>query len=286
MRACSEHWTASGMFYRCYGDQSGDTALVLCHGLASNGSRWQELCNQLVLPAGWRILVPDLRGHGRSDWRGRVGNRQWLDDLAQMLDDPSIVRYVIGGHCLGANLALRYVARSSAGCLGLVLVEPMLPLALQGFMRVLSRCGGLLSGVAALIRLGNWIGIYRRVLPRLDLFELDRSTRAAMQVAGTDHPLRRRYAAPLHDLRYTHSAAYLQALRATLQALPSFATVKVPCLAFISASGLFGDPLRIRLALSQLSDVAIHELMARHWIPTEQPDALCQILSDWLSDRK
>jgi pimeloyl-ACP methyl ester carboxylesterase len=290
MRKYSEHRTASGMFYRCYGDQTSHIALILCHGLASNGSRWQELCDRLSLPPDWCILIPDLRGHGRSAWRGFIGNRQWLDDLSQMLGDRAIRRYVIGGHCLGANLALRHVAvrlsTQPADCCGLVLVEPMLPQARRGFLRVLGSLRWLLLGLSALIVAGNYLGVYRRTLPWVDLFELDRITRQAMQQEGSDHALKRRYAAPLHDLRYMHSAAYLLALRATLQPLPPLEKISVSCLVLLSSGGLFGDPIRTRSALEQLPHIVIHELVARHWIPTEQPEVLRSILEDWLHIRE
>lgn len=279
----AEHHTESGMFYRRYGDQSSDTALVLCHGLASNSSRWQELCGQLVLPTGWCVLVPDLRGHGNSPWQGRVGHAQWLTDLEQMLAAESIRRHVIGGHCLGANLALQHAARRPSGCLGMILIEPMLPQARQGYLRILGKLRWLLLIVSLLIVLGNRIGIYRRQLPRLDLYELDRFTRQAMQTDTANNALLQRYAAPLNDLRYMHSAAYLQALQATLQSLPSFDHLDLPCLAMLSSGGLFGDPVLTRRALECLPQVEIHQLNAQHWLPTEQPDAVRLLVQSWLA---
>lgn len=278
----TEHRTASGMFYCRHGDQTGDAALILCHGLASNGSRWQELCEQIVLPAGWCVLVPDLRGHGHSIWQGRIGHAQWLVDLSQMLMAESIQRHVIGGHCLGANLALQHAARQPFGCLGMILIEPMLPQARQGWLRLLDKSRWLLLIAALLIVIGNRIGVYRRQLPRLDLFELDRFTRQTMQVDTSDRVLRQRYAAPLNDLRYMHSAAYLQALCATLQPLPAFDNLSLPCLALLSSGGLFGNPTRTRLALECLPQVEIHQLSAQHWLPTEQPVAVRLLLQDWL----
>ena len=279
----TEHLTASGMFYRRHGDQTSDAALVLCHGLASNGSRWQELCEQLVMPAGWCVLAPDLRGHGNSVWQGRIGHDQWLADLEQMLTAESIQRHVIGGHCLGANLALQHAARRPSGCLGMILIEPMLPQARQGYMRVLDRLRWLLLIVGILIVFANRIGIYRRQLPRLDLYELDRFTRQAMQADASDRALWLHYAAPTNDLRYMHSAAYLQALHATLQSLPSFDGLSLPCLALLSSGGLFGDPARTRLALECLPQVEIHQLNAQHWLPTEQPDAVRLLVQGWLA---
>jgi len=281
----TEHCTASGMFYRRHGDQAGHAALVLCHGLASNSSRWQELCEQLDLPPGWCALVPDLRGHGNSAWQGQIGHTQWLADLEQMLTAESIQHHVISGHCLGANLALQYAVRRPFGCLGMILIEPMLPQARQGYLRVLGKLRWLLLVVAFLIAMGNRIGIYRRQLPRLDLYELDRFTRQVMQTDPSNSALLQRYAAPLDDLRYMHSAAYLQALHATLQPLPSFDHLNLPCLVMLSSGGLFGDPALTQRALECLPQVEIHQLNAQHWLPTEQPDAMRLLMQNWLKLR-
>jgi len=281
----TEHRTASGVFYQRHGDQTGHTALILCHGLASNGSRWQELCAQLDLPSGWCILVPDLRGHGHSTWQGRIDHASWLSDLEQMLTAESIRHHVIGGHCLGANLALQHAARHPPGCLGMILIEPMLPQARRGYLRILAKLGWLLSMTAFLIATSNRIGIYRRHLPLLDLHELDRCTRQAMQQDTSNSALLRRYAAPMKDLRHMHSAAYLQALHATLQPLPPFDGLDLPCLALLSSGGLFGDPARTRRTLTGLPRVEIHSLDAQHWLPTEQPEAMRLLIQDWLKLR-
>ncbi len=277
--------TDEGLFYRRHGDHNAARALVLCHGLASNSSRWNELGRSLDLPPGWCLLCPDLRGHGHNPWRGRLDSDRWISDLAEMTGHAGVERVVMGGHCLGANLALRFAHARPHECAGLVLIEPMLPVARTGRLRRLARLAPALRGLAALVRMANVLGIRRREIPVLDLETLDRETRHSMAQAGNERAMVRRYASPLPDLKYIPTAAYLQSLHQTLAPLPGLDEIRQPALALISSGGLFGDPERTRQALAALPDLSLTQLEARHWIPTEQPEQLRKHLSDWLATR-
>src|SRR5512135_1859477 len=70
--------------------QSGTgTPLLLIHGLLASGAMFQP-----VLPAlatHHRVIVPDLRGHGRSGTLpGPYNVEQLAGDLAQLLDDLQV----------------------------------------------------------------------------------------------------------------------------------------------------------------------------------------------------
>lgn len=280
-----ENRTRSGMFFRCHGSLQPRAALVLCHGLASNSTRWNELAGQLSLPPGWCLLCPDMRGHGHSTWRGRLHSRSWMRDLVDMLDQAGLKAAVIGGHCMGANLALRFAHRHPEHCQGLVLIEPMLPQARVGKMRLKTLLRWLLPPLIFFPRLVNSFGIRRYQIPVLDLETLDRKTRQAMRDEGSKQAMTRRYAAPWSDLRYIPVAAYLQSLLETLRRLPPMAQVSAPTLAMISSGGMFGDPELTRQSLAEIPDCRIETLQARHWIPTEQPQAMRELLSEWLFTR-
>lgn len=279
-----EQRTASGLFFRRHGEASG-SALVLCHGLASNSSRWNELGKNIALPPGWCLICPDLRGHGHSQRRGRLTSEIWMGDLLELFAEQELNRVVLGGHCMGANLALRMASRHPASVQGLVLIEPMLPQARKGRMRVKSALRWLLPLLALAARGANLVGISRGQRPVLDLEALDRKTRAAMAEAGDSSAMTSRYASPLPDLQYIPTHSYLQALTETLRRLPSLAEIRQPALGLISSGGLFGDPELTRKALAGLQDCQVETLQAEHWIPTEQPHALRERLSRWLGTR-
>ena len=273
----------NGMTYRRWGPERSWSALVLCHGLASNGSRWSELATTMQRPEGCALLCPDLRGHGQSTYRGRLTSQHWINDLVAMLDQEGLERAIIGGHCMGANLALHFAQARPERCQSLVLIEPMLPQGRRGKMHIKTVLRWLLPALSMVALAANRLGLYRRSIPLLDLAELDRQTRQAMEASGSADAMMKRYASPLPDLKYIPTAAYLQALTETLKRLPAFDTLQQPTLALLSQGGLFGDPELTHRALSRLPAVEIKLLDAQHWIPTEQPEALRELLQTWLS---
>jgi pimeloyl-ACP methyl ester carboxylesterase len=269
------------LYYRRWPGDAGRT-LVMLHGLASNGTRWREFADRASGLRDWQILCPDLRGHGLSVCRGRLDSRQWMDDLLALLDRVGCTRAVLGGHCLGANLALRFALHHPGRVRGLVLVEPMLPAALHGSLRGLRAARWLLPALAWPVRVLNAVGIRRRRLPLLDLSALDRETRARMAEHGNPEAMLKRYARPGSDLRYMPVASYLQALYEVLREVGPIASVHAPTLALLSGGALLADPDKSRELLGAMPDLHIEQIDALHWIPTEQPEALTQAIVRFL----
>jgi pimeloyl-ACP methyl ester carboxylesterase len=260
-------------------------ALVLVHGVASNMSRWSEFVGQTTLGDWWALLRLDLRGQGRSVHRGRIGMAEWCADLAAILRAEGVARAVVVGHCLGANIALQFAARVPALTAGLVMVEPMPPDALAGNMRRIAHFRPLLVALGWLTCALNAFGLRRRRLAELDLEQLDRETRAALAAGPGGEALLARYASPLADLRSTPTGAYLQALTAVTAPWPNLKSITAPVLALVSARSTFTDLRRTRAALGALPECEIVELDARHWIPTEQPQAMRAAIEAWVTRR-
>lgn len=88
----------------------GGPTIVLCHGLASSGRQFSEDA-QFFAERGYRVILPDLRGHGRSSVPDAITQEDFLipnmaNDLIAILDHAGIdaVHYV--GNSLGGILAL------------------------------------------------------------------------------------------------------------------------------------------------------------------------------------
>jgi pimeloyl-ACP methyl ester carboxylesterase len=269
------------LFYRKWPGPPERT-LVMCHGLASNGTRWREFAELAHERCNWQILCPDLRGHGHSSCRGSLTSRHWMSDLLAMIEHAGAGRAVFGGHCLGANLAMRLALDHPDRVDGLVLVEPMLPEALHGPLRFIRPVRWLLPALAWPIRALNALGIHRRTLPVLDLTELDRSTRAAMAEHGSHDAMLGRYARPNKDMFYMPVATYLQALYQVLREVGPIERIQHPALALLSGGALLADPEISRGALRALPHVRIEQIDALHWIPTEQPEAMTRAIVDFL----
>jgi pimeloyl-ACP methyl ester carboxylesterase len=260
-------------------------ALVLLHGLASNHTRWSEFAANTALRDGWTLLRPDLRGQGASVYRGRIDMAQWCADLAALLDAELFAKAVLVGHCLGANLALAFAARYPERTAGLVLIEPMPPEALTGTLRYVRELRSLVQLLIPMVRMLNALGLHRRKLPSFNLQQLDLETRAALSRGAQGEAQLAKYASPLADLHTTATGAYLQALLCVMRPLPALERITVPVLALLSQHSSFTDPAITRGVLRRLPDCEIQELPARHWIPTEQPEAMRAAIDTWIQRR-
>lgn len=284
MEAGKAFTTADGarIAYRLWRPGAPRRTLVLLHGLASNLTRWSEFVHATRLAEDWDILRPDLRGHGGSVSRGRLGMPIWCDDLAALLAAEAVPRAVLVGHCLGANLALWFVPRAPQRVAGLVLIEPMFRAALAGTLARAAALRPLLAALVPPLLAAARLGLHRRRLAPLDLAELDRAARASMAATGLFPEAR--YASLAEDLKSLPTVAYLQDLLAVTGPLPALETIRVPALALLSAGGTFSDPDTTARLLAALPGCRIERLAAQHWIPTEQPVAMREAIETWCDE--
>jgi pimeloyl-ACP methyl ester carboxylesterase len=84
---------------------SGGGALVLLHGMGANGAVWSRLLP--VLASRWpgRVLIPDLRGHGRSVHRGPYGIDTHAADVSALVAGEAARSVVLVGHSFGGAVA-------------------------------------------------------------------------------------------------------------------------------------------------------------------------------------
>jgi pimeloyl-ACP methyl ester carboxylesterase len=98
-------------------------AVLLLHGLQGAGLTWLRTAR--ALEAAYDVVLPDLRGHGRSS---RIGAGLSMDllvaDALALVKATGLARPVVVGHSLGADLAGRFAA--VAPTRAAVLVDPAL----------------------------------------------------------------------------------------------------------------------------------------------------------------
>jgi pimeloyl-ACP methyl ester carboxylesterase len=269
--------------YRLWRPGKPRRTVVALHGLASNLTRWSEFTAATRLADSWDILSLDLRGHGGSLYRGRIGFDEWCADLSAVLAAESVTEVVVLGHCLGANLGLWFAAREPKLVRGMVLIEPMFRAALAGEMLKTVRLRPWIGALLPLLRGIAALGLHRRHLDQLDLERLDREARAAMASQG-EFPVAR-YASVRDDLRGVPLSVYLQDLLAVTGPLPDLHALKMPTLALLSAGTDFTDPEVTARELAALPDCRVVRLQAQHWIPTEQPEAMRRAIEEWCDER-
>lgn len=247
-----------------------DTALVMLHGLASNLTRWSELVETLELAPPWDLLRLDLRGHGDSRYRGRIGHEVWGRDLQGLLERCGYGRAVLLGHSLGAQLALHFAHHHPQHSAGLILIDPVLPECLQGQLARVARLRWLLPPLVRLLWVLNGLGLRRRRFESLDLQQLDREMRERLR-RESDARVGDIYARPSLDLKRLPTANYLQDLYAVTSPLPALASIRVPTLVLLSKGVSLSNLAATRQRLAELPRVRIQIIDTDHWMLTEKP---------------
>ncbi|MER7278140.1 alpha/beta hydrolase [Dactylosporangium sp. NPDC000244] len=99
-------------------------AIVLVHGGGSGRGTWDAFTGEL---AGWRVVAPDLRGHGESPRCAEYTLECHADDVAGLLDELDLDAPVLVGHSLGAFAASLVAQRHPDRVARLVLEDPPAP---------------------------------------------------------------------------------------------------------------------------------------------------------------
>jgi pimeloyl-ACP methyl ester carboxylesterase len=105
-----------------YYDEGQGEALLLVHGMAGSSQTWREILPRLA--KNYRVIAPDLLGHGqsakpRTDYSlgaFAVGLRDLLDELE--VDSATVV-----GHSLGGGIAMQFLYQHPDYCRRLILIS-------------------------------------------------------------------------------------------------------------------------------------------------------------------
>ncbi len=125
-----------GLFYRFWQPDHPKAAVVVVHGFGEHSGRYANLVIHLV-PQGYALYIPDLRGHGRSPGqRGHIDSwRDYWLDLAlfrSFLETTGLtLPLFLYGHSMGSLIVLDYLIKQPLGLRGAIvsglLLEPGQP---------------------------------------------------------------------------------------------------------------------------------------------------------------
>lgn len=144
--------TRSRTFSLAYDDDGSGPTLVMLHGAWLSVESWRPQRERFA--ADHRVVVPDLRGHGRSGPgdRRRYSVDLFAADLEGLLDRIGVDRAVICGLSLGSMVAQAYAARNPERVAGIVLAGAVrtfppvpIPRALKRLTSPIVPLGGSLS---------------------------------------------------------------------------------------------------------------------------------------------
>lgn len=90
-----------------YSDRGEGPCVVLLHGYLEHGEIWGGFSD--LLQQKYRVIVPDLPGHGKS---GTWGEMHSMDDLAEVirsvLDAEGLKRIFLVGHSMGGYVVMAF----------------------------------------------------------------------------------------------------------------------------------------------------------------------------------
>ena len=106
--------------------RDGDPTVVLLHGNGAHAHWWDPLVSALV--PGWRVIAPDLRGHGQSGWPEEPAYdvTDFATDLTAVLGALAPGPVPLVGHSMGGRIALWYAVQHPERMRALALLDSRL----------------------------------------------------------------------------------------------------------------------------------------------------------------
>lgn len=131
------------LYFRDYGDPDTDTVPILClPGLTRNSKDFHRVA--LRLSAGCRVMCPDYRGRGRSEYDAGAKSYQpsiYLNDIRHLLAIAGVGRVIVFGTSLGGLLAMAMGAAMPTLLAGVVLNDVGPDVAPDGLDRIMDYIG-------------------------------------------------------------------------------------------------------------------------------------------------
>lgn len=253
--------------------------VVLIHGIGGVSGLWEPIAKRLA--EQYLVYAPDLPGHGTSAAEvGELSLAAFTTELGKFLDAMNLAEPVLIGHSFGGCIALHFAAQSSVSVRAVAAIEAVIyPKA-------------------------------RPMGPRPDLVERARkrtanwSDRAEMRSFLAARPVHSRWRSDLLDIYIrdctvdredgrveAHFGAELESrfiettYAETVYTSPwdHFAKIRCPTLVARATYSQFLTPETLREVADTVPRIETVEIEnAGHFVVLERPDAVSELLCDWL----
>ncbi|WP_373863276.1 alpha/beta fold hydrolase [Rhodococcus marinonascens] len=97
------YWDSEDLPVSNFGD-AHPVPVVLVHGMGGDGGTWDRFARALI-DRGRRVIVLDLRGHGRSARASSYLFEEFGTDVVEVCDNLGMARVDLVGHSLGGHAA-------------------------------------------------------------------------------------------------------------------------------------------------------------------------------------
>ena len=133
-------------------DWGSGRPVVLIHGWPLSGDSWEYQSVRLV-EAGFRVVVPDRRGFGRSEqpWAG-YDYETFADDVEAVLEARNLRDAVVVGFSMGGGEVAKLLGRDNGRVAKAVLVASVVPFMLQTADNPEGVDGGVFDGMIEGVR--------------------------------------------------------------------------------------------------------------------------------------
>ncbi|HVW41328.1 MAG TPA: alpha/beta hydrolase [Amycolatopsis sp.] len=107
---------------RCWGEQ-GRPGLVLVHGGSANSGWWDHIAP--LFAREYRVVAPDMSGHGDSDWRDSYGgHKEWAREVLAAVEAGGIDgRVSVIGHSMGGWITATVGVLAGEQLNGIVIID-------------------------------------------------------------------------------------------------------------------------------------------------------------------
>ncbi len=253
-----------------YRDEGAGEALLLIHGMGGSSQTWRDVIPMLAKK--YRVIAPDLLGHGQSDKpRGDYSVGAFAVLARDLLDGLGISKVTVVGHSLGGGIAMQFAHQHRQYCKGIVLISS----------------GGFGDDVGRVLRLLSLPGS-ELVLPVIASRPAVMVGNALRALTGSEARFQRRPSLSHRD----HRQAFLRTLRSVVdfrgQAVSAlnrlcFSTDLPALIISGDADGVI--PVEhARAAHARIPNSRLHILPGvHHHPPTEQPATVARLIDDFLT---
>jgi pimeloyl-ACP methyl ester carboxylesterase len=240
--------------------------VVLVHGFPFDGRMWGASADALAA-AGYRAIIPDLRGHGKSPpGDGAATMEAMADDVAALLDRIALRKVVLLGFSMGGYVALQFAQRHRERLRALALVDTRAEADSEE-----AKAGR--RKTAADVRERGMQALVDALMPKL--------------VRPATHTEKPQVVALLQRMILENPPDGAVAALAGMARRPDMrariAGIGLPCLVVVGEEDAITPP-EAATRLAQAFSASTYELVAgaAHCAPLERPERFHEVLLEWL----
>lgn len=240
--------------------------VVLLHPFPANRNVWRPVA--VALSTRYRMILPDLRGHGDSGvGEGAATMAQHASDLARVCDDAGVSKAVFAGNSIGGYILFECWRRWRERIRGLALCDTkaQADTAEGRATRLKSVEDARKNGTTGFVEnnLQNLLGESTRN-HRPDIVDTARQMMQRMTVAGI--------------------AAVQQGMAERPDSMATLATIDVPALVVVGEEDVVTPPAEAELMQRTIRGSQLRQIAkAGHYAPLEQAEAVTAVMREFLA---